>query len=92
MVSGLAIEAAWATAHMVMYPLGLLSAPTRATTGHRRHTLSGLSPEQRGLFHYDVEAAATPILLVHGIHRQPRDLHRHGTRTPPPRLPNALRL
>jgi triacylglycerol lipase len=66
-VSGLATEAAWATAHIVMYPLGLLSAPTHATTGHRRHTLSGLSPEQRGLFHYDVEAATTPILLVHGF-------------------------
>ena len=66
-VSGLATEAAWATAHVVMYPLGLLSAPTHATTGHRRHTLRGLSPEQRGLFHYDVEAATTPILLVHGF-------------------------
>jgi triacylglycerol lipase len=66
-VSGLATEAAWATAHLVIYPLGLLSAPTRATTGHRRHTLHGLSPQQRGLFHHDVEAAATPILLVHGF-------------------------
>jgi triacylglycerol lipase len=66
-VSGLATEAAWATAHVVMYPLGLLSAPTHATAGHHRHTLSGLSPEQRGLFHYDVEAATTPILLVHGF-------------------------
>jgi triacylglycerol lipase len=66
-VSGLATEAAWATAHLVIYPLGLLSAPTLAATGHRRHTLRGLSPEQRGLFHYNVEAAATPILLVHGF-------------------------
>jgi triacylglycerol lipase len=67
LASGLAIEAAWATAHLVMYPIGLLSAPARATTGHRRHNLSGLSPEQRGLFHYAVDAAATPILLVHGL-------------------------
>jgi hypothetical protein len=52
---------------MVMYPLGLLSAPTHATSGHRRHNLHGLSPEQRGLIHYDVDAAATPILLVHGF-------------------------
>jgi triacylglycerol lipase len=65
--SGLAIEAAWATAHLVMYPLGLLSAPTRASTGYGRHNLSGLTPEQRGLFHHDVAAAATPILLVHGF-------------------------
>jgi triacylglycerol lipase len=66
-VSGLAIEAAWATTHVVMYPLGWLSAPTHATTGQRRHNLSGLSPEQRGLIHHDVDAAATPILLVHGF-------------------------
>jgi triacylglycerol lipase len=66
-VSGLAIEAAWATAHVVMYPLGLLSAPTHATSGQRRNNLSGLSPEQRGLIHHDVDAAATPILLVHGF-------------------------
>jgi triacylglycerol lipase len=66
-VSGLAVEAVWATTHMVMYPLGLLSAPTHATSGHRRHNLHGLTPEQRGLIHYDVDAAATPILLVHGF-------------------------
>ena len=67
LASGLAMEAAWATAHLVMYPLGLLSAPTHGSTGHHRHNLSGLTPEQRGLFHYDVAAAATPILLVHGF-------------------------
>ena len=65
--SGLAIEAAWATAHMVMYPLGLLSAPTRTLDGRRHQNLSGLTPEQRGLVHHDVDAVKTPILLVHGI-------------------------
>jgi triacylglycerol esterase/lipase EstA (alpha/beta hydrolase family) len=65
--SGLAIEAAWATAHLVMYPLGLLSAPTRITHRRRHHNLSRLTPEQRGLVHHDVDAAETPILLVHGI-------------------------
>jgi triacylglycerol lipase len=66
-VSGLAVEAVWATTHMVMYSLGLLSAPTRATNEHSRHNLHGLTPEQRGLIHYDMDAAATPILLVHGF-------------------------
>lgn len=66
-VSGLAVEAAWATAHIMMYPLGLLSAPTGVASGPRRHDLTGLTPEQRGLLHYGVEAAQTPILLVHGI-------------------------
>jgi triacylglycerol lipase len=67
MASGLALEAAWATAHMAMYPLGLLSPATRAAAGRRRHDLSGLSPEQRGLFHYRLDAAETPIVLVHGM-------------------------
>ena len=63
--SGLAIEAGWATAHLMMYPLGLFSAPSPLDSGH--HDLRGLSPEQRGLLHHGVEAAETPILLVHGI-------------------------
>jgi triacylglycerol lipase len=65
-VSGLMIEAAWATAHLVMYPLGLRAAPAPPTR-RSRHNFSGLSPEQRGLFHHGVDAAETPILLVHGI-------------------------
>lgn len=63
--SGVAVEAGWMTAHMVMYPLGVLL--TQPTARQRRHDLGGLSPEQRGLVHYAVDAAATPILFVHGI-------------------------
>jgi triacylglycerol lipase len=63
--AGVAIEVAWATAHLVMYPLGLLSGP--ATRTIHRHNLGGLSPEQRGLVHHGVATAETPILLVHGI-------------------------
>jgi triacylglycerol lipase len=66
MASGLAIEAAWATAHMLMYPLGFMSKPTRIAR-RRRHDLSGLSPEQRSLFRHRIDAAETPIVLVHGI-------------------------
>jgi triacylglycerol lipase len=65
--SGFVIEAAWATAHAATYPLGLLSAPTRIPNGRRHQDLSNLKPEQRGLVHHDVDAAETPILLVHGI-------------------------
>jgi triacylglycerol lipase len=65
--SGFVLEAAWATAHLVMYPLGFLSTPSRAVAGRRRHDLSGLSPEQRGLVHHRLDAAETPIVLVHGI-------------------------
>ena len=67
LVSGLALEAAWAATHVILYPLGLLSTPSGATSGHRRYDLSGLSPEQRGLLHHNVDAAARPILLVHGF-------------------------
>ena len=65
--SGLAFEAAWATAHMLVYPLGFMSKPTRAVAGRSRHDLSGLSPEQRSLSHHRIDAAETPIVLVHGI-------------------------
>jgi triacylglycerol lipase len=62
---GVGIEAAWAAAHVVMYPLGLLSGSAARTI--RRHNLRGLSPAQRGLVHHGVGTAETPILLVHGI-------------------------
>jgi triacylglycerol lipase len=65
--SGLAFEAAWATAHLMMYPLGMLSAPTRVAVETHRHDLNGLTPEQRVVFHHGVATAQTPILLVHGI-------------------------
>ncbi|MDN5763212.1 MAG: alpha/beta fold hydrolase [Microlunatus sp.] len=61
----MAREAGWVTAHLLMYPLGLLTEPTAKV--ERGHTLGGLSPHQRGLAHYSVDAVATPILLVHGI-------------------------
>ena len=65
LASGVAVEAGWVAAHLVMYPLGLFSdLPARPA---RRHDLDGLSPQQRGLVHYAVDAAGTPIMLVHGI-------------------------
>jgi triacylglycerol lipase len=66
LASGAVREAGWTSAHLLMYPLGLLAEPVhRGTPG--RHDLHGLSPRQRGLVHVDVDAAARPILLVHGI-------------------------
>ncbi len=63
--TGVAVELGWTAAHMLMYPLGVWPEPfSRVRT---RHDLSHLSPEQRGLFHHDVDAAETPILLIHGI-------------------------
>lgn len=63
--SGVAREAGWVTAHLMTYPFGLINES--AAKPSRRHDLVGLSPHQRSLVHFAVDAAATPILLVHGI-------------------------
>jgi pimeloyl-ACP methyl ester carboxylesterase len=63
--SGVLVEAGWAAAHLVTVPMGAVIPAPRINV--RRHDLDGLSPEQRGLIHHDVDAAETPILLVHGI-------------------------
>ncbi|GAA3606114.1 esterase/lipase family protein [Microlunatus ginsengisoli] len=64
--SGVAIEAGWIAAHLVMYPGGLLSDPANRSA-HGHYNFRGFTPAQRGLVHAGVDAAATPILLVHGI-------------------------
>lgn len=80
---GLAVEAAWVTAHLAMYPLGLVEEQVRLQ--QERHSLDSLPPAQRGLLVGDVEAAGTPIVLVHGIFDNRsiftllrRGLHRRG--------------
>ena len=63
---GAAVEVGWVAAHAALYPLGVVAE--RARHGDLgRKTLGGLSPVQRGLVVGDVEAAGTPILLVHGM-------------------------
>lgn len=64
-VRGAVVEAAWVTAHLAMYPMGLLEEQLRLQ--EERHSLDSLPPAQRGLLVGDVEAAGTPIVLVHGI-------------------------
>jgi triacylglycerol lipase len=61
---GAAIEVAWVAAHAAIYPLGALTERSRP---ERSHDLSSLSPVQRGLLIGDIEAAGTPILMVHGM-------------------------
>ena len=63
--TGLAREAGWVTAHLIAYPFGLLGESN--TKPDHRHSLGGMNLHQRSLVHYAVDAAATPILLVHGI-------------------------
>jgi pimeloyl-ACP methyl ester carboxylesterase len=62
---GVALECAWIAAHLTTYPLGLLRE--RLPVDSRRLSLDGLDPIRRGLLVGDVEAAGTPILMVHGI-------------------------
>jgi len=61
---GAAVEVAWVAAHAALYPLGVLAERARVDSPR---DLAKLSPIQRGLLIGDVEAAGTPILLVHGM-------------------------
>jgi triacylglycerol lipase len=63
-VRGLAVEWAWLAAHLAVYPAGLLHEQLRDTAGYRTDPLP---PVRRSLVVNDVEAAGTPILLLHGI-------------------------
>ncbi len=60
-----AVELAWIGAHVVLYPLGVLEEKARPESD--RYSLHNLPPNQRGLFIGDVEAAGTPIVLIHGV-------------------------
>ena len=61
---GLVVETAWWATHLALYPLGY--AREKVDLDHRHVNLDRLSPVQRGLVLGDVEAAGTPILLLHG--------------------------
>ncbi|MFZ0157616.1 MAG: alpha/beta fold hydrolase [Kineosporiaceae bacterium] len=61
---GALVEAAWLSVHVAMYPFGVLR--DRHEPSERYH-LGDLAPHQRGLVVGDIEAAGTPILLVHGM-------------------------
>lgn len=62
---GVGVEVAWVAAHLALYPLGVVAEKARHEALPR--DLAGLSPVQRGLLIGDIEAAGTPILLVHGM-------------------------
>jgi pimeloyl-ACP methyl ester carboxylesterase len=66
-VRGAVIEGAWLATHLALYPLGVLSPFERSDRQHPQYGVGHLPPVQRGLLIGDVEAAGTPILLVHGM-------------------------
>ena len=64
-IRGTAIEIAWTATHVVTYPLGVVEEKVRHP--EERTNLDGLDPIKRGLIIGDVEAAGTPIILIHGV-------------------------
>lgn len=63
-VIGMALETAWVSTHVATYPLGIFQERAEGLRGYR---IEHLAPVQRGLLISNVEAAGTPILLVHGL-------------------------
>ncbi len=53
------------TAHLLMYPLGVVSQPTPKVS--RRYRREAPDPQQRGILYESIDIASTPILLIHGI-------------------------
>ncbi len=64
-LAGNAVESVWLAAHVATWPVGLVGG--RGARADRTYRLEHLPPVQRGLLVSNVEAAGTPILLVHGI-------------------------
>jgi triacylglycerol lipase len=65
---GAGTEVAWLAAHAALYPLGFRAERAEragAAAGPRR--VDDLAPQHRGLLAHDAAAAATPVLLVHGM-------------------------
>jgi alpha/beta hydrolase fold len=63
--NGAGAELACLAAHVALYPVGFLGERIRDET--EQYRLDGRSPVHRGLVVGDMETAATPILLVHGL-------------------------
>ncbi|GAB2980724.1 alpha/beta fold hydrolase [Saccharothrix stipae] len=66
-VRGVAVEAAWLAAHTVLYPWGVVEERVKPEGHFRAYRTDRLPPRRRGLVVSAMEAAGTPIVLVHGI-------------------------
>jgi pimeloyl-ACP methyl ester carboxylesterase len=58
------VEGVWVSVHVALYPWGLIEDRLDEAS---HMGVSHLSPVQRGLIVGDVEAAGTPIILIHGV-------------------------
>src|SRR6478735_565722 len=64
-LAGATVEALWLGTHLAIYPLGIMG--THAKDVSQGYRIEHRGPVQRGLVISDIEAAGTPILLVHGM-------------------------
>jgi pimeloyl-ACP methyl ester carboxylesterase len=64
-LTGTAVEMAWLVTHLALYPGGL--AAERRGRPHDRFSVQDLPPLQRALLISNLQAAGTPVLLVHGL-------------------------
>ncbi|HVU74468.1 MAG TPA: alpha/beta fold hydrolase [Mycobacteriales bacterium] len=66
-IGGAAFEAAWTAAHIATYAFGATKPRDKNSEPRDVTRLDHLPPVTRGLLIGDVEAAGTPIVLVHGL-------------------------
>ncbi len=64
---GIAVETAWLAGRLALYPMGLFREHLRPEDAYGHYRIDPLPPVQRGLAVIDIQAAGTPILLLHGI-------------------------
>lgn len=64
---GVVVETAWLAAHAVLYPWGVVEERLKPEGHFRAYRTDSLPPRRRGLVVSAMDAAGTPIVLVHGI-------------------------
>ncbi|GDY29258.1 lipase [Gandjariella thermophila] len=64
---GVVVEATWLALHAVLYPLGTVAQDLRPDGPYGHYRTDDLPPQQRGLVVAAMEAAGTPIVLIHGV-------------------------
>ena len=64
---GVAVESAWLAAHAALYPWGAVAERLHPDGPYVHYRTDAMSPRARGLLVSALDAAGTPILLLHGI-------------------------
>ncbi|EWM15669.1 triacylglycerol lipase [Kutzneria sp. 744] len=64
---GVAVESAWLAAHAALYPWGATAERLHPDGPYAHYRTDAMSPRARGLLVSAMDAAGTPILLLHGI-------------------------